>query len=95
MYKALASVTVDDNLVNDKHSIMEGAIKIYCKLKREGKTHRSVSDRNVGDVNDIERCIPLDTNTNTNSDNDKAISNKNGHVKKELIKLLLDKMTCM
>ena len=95
MYKALASLTVDDNLVNDKYSIMEGAIKIYCKLKREGKTHRSVSDRNVGDVNDIERCIPLDTNTNTNSDNDKAVSNKNGHAKKELIKLLLDKMTRM
>ena len=95
MYKTLGSVAVDDNLLNDKHSIMEGAIKIYCKLKREGKTHRSVSDRNVGDVNDIERSIPLDINTNTNSDNDKAVSNKNGHLKKELIKLLLDKMTCM
>ena len=95
MYKAIDSIEVDNGLIDDKHSIMEGAVKVYCKLKREGKTHRSVSDRNVRDVNDIERCIPLNININSNSDIDRDDINKNGTVKKELIKLVLDKMKSM
>ena len=91
MFKALDTVEVSECLLKEKHSIMEGAVKKYCKLKREGKTHRSVSDRNVGDVTEIERSIPLYIN-NTNQDS--SVSNGNDHVKEELIGLLLNKMTC-
>ena len=51
-----------------------------------------MSDRNVGDVNEIERSIPLDINNTTQ---DSFVSNGNDHAKEELIGLLLDKMTCM
>ena len=94
MYLALDGVKVDENLINDKHSIMEGAVKIYSKLECQGKTHRSVCDRNVKDVNEIANSIPLDVD---NSSNHICTTHHNGnvHVKDELIGLLLDKMTIM
>ena len=95
MYKALNDFELDEKLKNEQHSIMEGAIKLYSKLKRQGKTHRSVCDRNVGDVNKISRSIPLDVNINDGNDHDRYIFNGNERVKKEVIGLLLDKMTCM
>ena len=40
-------------------------------------------------------CFPLNININSNSDIDRDDINKNGTVKKELIKLVLDKMKSM
>ena len=50
---------LNTELANEKYSIMEGAIKIYTKLKRKGKTHRSVADKNVADVNEIANSIHM------------------------------------
>ena len=92
MYRAFDNVELDEKLVNEKHSIMEGTIKQYTRLKRKGKTHRSVCDRNVADVNEIADSIPLNIHSKGNSD---ANSGDTGRVKSELIGLLLEKMTRM
>ena len=95
MYKAFESVEVDTELANEKYSIMEGAIKIYTKLKRKGKTHRSVADKNVADVNEIANSIPLNVNRLTQSDENHTGPIGNGLVKSELIGVLLEKMTIL
>ena len=93
MYLALDSVKMDENLINEKFSIMEGAVKNYSKFKRIGKTHRSVCDRNVKDVDEIANSIPL----NVEDHSSHIGTNQNGsvNVKNELIGLLLDKMAVM
>ena len=92
MYRAFDNVELDEKLADEKHSIMEGTIKQYTRLKRKGKTHRSVCDRNVADVNEIADSIPLNIHSKGNSD---ANSGDTGRVKSELIGLLLEKMTRM
>ena len=70
-------------LPQHKYAIMEGAIKKYSKLKKKGKTHRSVFDRNMGDVHEIARSVPVN------------IGRGNDIVKTEMIGQLLGKMCAM
>ena len=62
---------------------IEGAIKLYLKLKKVSKTHRSVVDLQLKDVMEIENMIPLIDDTN----------HQNGlevKVKEETISLLIN-----
>ena len=70
-------------LPQHKYAIMESAIKKYSKLKKKGKTHRSVFDRNMGDVHEIARSVPVN------------IGRGNDIVKTEMIGQLLGKMCAM
>ena len=92
MYKSFESVELGPELTNEKHSIMESAIKFYTKMKRTGKTHRSVCDRNVADVNEIARRIPLNINSRSKSDENHS---DHGRIKSEIIGVLVNKMTIM
>ena len=90
MYKALKDLEVDsDNIIqSDRYSIMEGAIKKYCLMKKKGKTHRSVIDRNRADIMEIEQSIPLHPNAMSKNDG-------NTHIKDEMIGKLIIKMNSM
>ena len=92
MYRAFDSVELDEKLANEKHSIMEGAIKTYTRLKRKGKSHRSVCDRSIADVNEIAGSIPLNINTKYKS---VETPSDTARIKSELIGVLLNKMTVM
>ena len=67
-------------------------IKFYTNIKRKGKTHRSVCDRNVADVNEIARRIPLNINSRSKSDENHS---DHGRIKSEIIGVLVNKMTIM
>ena len=85
----LEGITMDGaNELIDKHSVLESAMKLYLKLKKKGKTHRSVLDRNRSDVNEIENSSFSFSNTNGQSGN-KIV------VKKEMIDLLVQRMNVM
>ena len=45
----------------DTHSIMESTVKLYLKLKKKGKTHRGVLQQCKGDVLDIEKAVPIES----------------------------------
>ena len=64
---------------------MEGAMKLYSKMKKKSKTHRSVLDMNLGDVCDIENIDRCNNYSNNKSD-DRSL------VKREIIGVLLKKM---
>ena len=87
LYMAFKDVSSDSptNELPDKHSIMEKAIKLYSKLTKKGKTHRSVLDRHGGDLRDIQKAFPLIADRN-------SVTNENTHIKVEMIGKLLDKM---
>ena len=53
LYTAMESIEIDNGLMSEKHAIMEEAIKKYLKLKKIGRTHRSVLDMNRQDINEI------------------------------------------
>ena len=68
LYKTMESLDIDSLDMNDKfqvnkHSVMEGAIKLYSKLRKKSKTLRSVLDMNLSDVREIENLISSDFNT--------------------------------
>ena len=65
---------------------MEDSVKLYLRLKKKGKSHRSVIDRNKLDVYEIEATNPISFNTIGGS-----IRNYN-RIKKEMIGLLVSKM---
>ena len=46
--------------VLNKHSILEGSIKLYRELQRKKKSHRSVLDNQLYDVRMIEAECPID-----------------------------------
>ena len=56
LYKAVESLTLSetyvtvDNVILNKHSILEGLMKLYRKLQRTKKCHRSVLDNQLFDV---------------------------------------------
>ena len=52
------ALTSESSSISNKYAIMEGAIKKYSRLKKKGKTHRSVLDRHLEDVNKIARSAP-------------------------------------
>ena len=92
------------DIVNDKHNIIEKAMKIYSKMMRtRSKTHCSVADKHLGDVCEIEQSILLDYiwidfGSNNNSNVDGRISEKNerqekkADVKKDIVTILIRKM---
>ena len=82
MYRAIQSLDVTDQVAVKSHSILEETIKIYRSLKKTGKSHRSVIDRNRSDVNDIEEAVPLNMPMESNERT----------IKSELINLLVTKM---
>ena len=87
LYAAFRDLSSDVSTADlpDKHAIMERTMKLYSKLTKTGKTHRSVLDRNGSDLREIQMAFPLDVNTN-------GQSNGNTHIKVEMIGKLLDKM---
>ena len=91
LYRVVKDVSFGENGVVNKHNVLESTMKLYLKLKKKVKSHRSVIDNNQSDLN-------LITN-DYNSVIDRLVSkvNKNnikteGH--NELIGVLLKKMNC-
>ena len=63
-----------------KYVIMETVMRKYSKLKKTGKTHRSVLDRNTEDINEIVQLVLL------------YLCDEKEYVKKEMVGKLLVKM---
>ena len=110
LYKAFRELTVEEfSLIANKYSLMESAIKKYSKLKKKGKTHRNVLDRNNDDILEIEQSIPAhpslfssqsvipphSTPITLQSDTNSNDSNKIKYIKEEVIGKLLNKMNSM
>ena len=83
IYSIVQSLSKDEQIIIKNHSVLEETVSTYRKMKRVGKTHRSVFDMNKKDVNEIENANPL-----TSTPGDKRI-------KMELIDLIVNKMNCM
>ena len=66
------------------HSVLEGAMKEYSKMKRKCKTHRSVFDMNIQDLRMIENCCQTINQSNRKKD-----------IKKEIICELLEKIEAL
>ena len=67
LYKAVEKLNLDnvdgieDGVVYNKHSILEGSIKLYRKLQKTKKRHRSVLDSQLYDLREMEReCSKID-----------------------------------
>ena len=66
LYKAVESLNLNgsdgilDTDVLNKHSILEGSIKLFRKLKKTKQSHRCVLENQVADTHDMERDCPLD-----------------------------------
>ena len=59
LYKAIEGLdTSDSSELTNKHSIIEESMKLYKKLKKLSNTHRSILDKNRGDVREIEAAVP-------------------------------------
>ena len=89
LYKSIKNLTKQDNQEDkDKlknYAINEQTMKLYLRLKKKGKTHRSVIDRHLKDVQAVEREEPLPNKpTNDKRDN-----------KDTIIKLLVQRMNSM
>ena len=61
MYTTIQSLSMTNNVTVDTHSIMESTVKLYLKLKKKGKTHRGVLQQCKGDVLDIEKAVPIES----------------------------------
>ena len=66
---------------------MERTIKLYSKMKKTCKSHRSVADMNVSDVREIQKII-----NEHNQQKDTFQSKCRNDVKKEVVSFLLKKM---
>ena len=88
LYKAIQSVSLDSDVTVNKHSILEGSIKLYMKFKKEFKAHRSVLNRNISDIHDIYTYNDVIDNAIHKS----GIKTKEGN---ELIGGLVKKISCM
>ena len=87
LYKAMEGLDVSDTELTNKHAILEDSMKLYKKLKKVSKTHRSVIDKNMADVREIESITPnrlLSFDASVEKD-----------IKKETICLLVTKMNSM
>ena len=83
LYSILQSEGMNDTGCDlKKHSILESTMKTYLRLKKRGKGHRCVLDRNRADVTSI-------TDTNPVSSIKECANNE------DLIKTLVKKMNCM
>ena len=97
---------LSDEMVNEKHDIIEKAMKIYSKMKRTSKTHHSVANKHLADVREIEQSISLDSvrMDDLESGNSKVNEcrqcrpqmnegkDKKANVKKEIVTILIRKM---
>ena len=60
MYKAIESLNLDDTdgikegVIYNKHSILESSMKLYRKLQRTKKSHRSIHDNQLYDLREME-----------------------------------------
>ena len=50
LYIALEELNLHRGILNEKHDILEKAMKVYSKMKQTSKTHRSVVDQHLSDV---------------------------------------------
>ena len=87
LYKSVEEIEKSGGKMEKKHSIYESAVKIYMKLKKISKTHRSVADLHVKDVNEIANETGLKYTISE--------SNLNNKVKEETVSLLVKKMNSM
>ena len=67
LYKVVQSLHEREGVsVDKKHSVLESTTKLYMKMKRVSKSHRSISDRsNRRDLDDIEN---VDNEVDSNID---------------------------
>ena len=89
LYKAVQSVGLGEDMTLNKHAVLESSMKVYLKLKKVAKSHRSVADGNVRDVMEID--------THYNVVIDEAL-HKNGikeEKQREVISELVQLMSCM
>ena len=78
-------------MLNEKHDILEKAMKVYSKMKHTSKTHKSVVDKHLSDVHEIEASILLD---NTHIDIGRVIdmnfgADEKAIIKKEIVTILI------
>ena len=59
LYKAIGGLDIEYSETVNAHSILEESIRLYKRTKKVAKTHRSVADKNLGDVKHIEKEFPL------------------------------------
>ena len=84
-YKVMEDVNLNDDLLKGvKHSIMKDTMKLYSRMKKKSKTHRSVIDMNMADIREIQG---MDQGRSLGSGVAEVTS-----VKKEMIGVLLKKM---
>ena len=84
-YKVMEDVNLNDDLLKGvKHSIMKDTMKLYSRMKKKSKTHRSVIDMNMVDIREIQN---MDQRRSLGSGVAEVTS-----VKKEMIGVLLKKM---
>ena len=88
LYKVVEELNSERKQAVSKHSILEKTLKLYAKMKKLSKSHRSVLDMNITDVHDTENIDIVNGNTIVQSDN-------KIEVKDEIIGLLLQKMNSM
>ena len=88
MYTIIQSISKNENVTVNTHSIMESSMKLYMKLKKKGKTHRGVLSQSKGDILDIEKAIPI-------GGDGLSIKNNGNKVKVELVNKLVKGMISM
>ena len=88
LYKVVSDLEKDGSIMEKKHSTLESTIKLYLKLKKISKSHRSVVDLQQKDVMEIENMVPVIDDTNHQSDLEVK-------VKEETIGLLVKRMNSM
>ena len=82
LYKAVESLNLNesDGIVGDgilnKHSILEGSIKLYRRLQKTKKCHRSVMDNQLFDVRKLEEECPLSANEDSKENLIRAVVGK-------------------
>ena len=54
LYRVIQSVLLGEKQKFNNHILLENTMKIYVKLKKKSKSHRSVLDRQMADLIDIE-----------------------------------------
>ena len=83
MYNVIENLKENENLQPVQYSILEGSMKLYSKMKKTGKTHRNIADKNKKDVNEV-----LDESNVIGNGNKKII-------KEETIELIVHNMHCI
>ena len=84
LYKVIEQINGDGKKTFNKLSVLEQTIKLYSKMKKVSKSHRSILDMNMSDVNEI-----------ANNDSAVAQSHDKIELKDEMIGILLEKMNSM